>query len=123
MTKTVLAIECEEDVKLILQDVVEGMDCKLITAGCQEDLLKHTQSKPVLLLIDLEKINGKPDSFEKIRELFPHSKMIITTTDPHDEELYELKKTNQFSVLAMPFDIELVRKTIKQHISNAEVTR
>ena len=70
--------------------------------------------KPDLILLDLlmPELSGF-DMVEKIQQASPHSKIIVLTVYPTDENIARLKNYNIYAVITKPVNLKILKKTIE----------
>lgn len=70
--------------------------------------------KPDLILLDLlmPELSGF-DMAEKIQQASPHSKIIVLTVYPTDENIARLKNYNIYAVITKPVNLKILKKTIE----------
>jgi DNA-binding NtrC family response regulator len=79
--KTILLIDDCESYQFLLQEELSEEGYEVITASRVEDVLSESKGiKPDLLILELRQRDVKEETFEKIRELYPHIPLIGHST-------------------------------------------
>ena len=117
--KLVVAVDDEEMILKLLEKFFSTDDMPYIykletfTNPIDASLFIGNQ-KPDLILLDLlmPELSGF-DMAEKIQQASPHSKIIVLTGYPTDENLARLKNYNIYAVIAKPVNLKILKKTIE----------
>jgi DNA-binding response OmpR family regulator len=114
MTKTILVVDDEADIRTTVETVLKKEGYKVVTAINGDDALKKwTVEKPALVLMDIM-MPGTP-----VKDIIPKMKgtkvaylSVVRTSEAEKEDL--MKSKNIVDFIQKPFDIkELVKKVKK----------
>ncbi len=118
--KLIVAVDDDETILNLLEDFFSSGDMpylyRLKTFNNPLDAgFFIGDSKPALVLLDLlmPLLNGF-NLAEKIKETSPDTRIIIITGYPNEENITRLRQYTVDAVLAKPFDLKALKKTIEQ---------
>jgi len=113
MTKTIMIVDDEPDIRQTVKTVLEANNYKVVTAVTADDcLVKLKKIKPDLILMDIM-MPGSP-----VKEIVPKIKgkvaylSVVRTGEAEKEDL--LKAKNVVDFIQKPFDINELLKRVKK---------
>ncbi len=114
----ILVIEDEENLREIIKDVLENESFKVILAASSQEgieLYKSQGDLIDLILLDFH-LPDAPGSqvFEKLMEINPDTKIIITSGFEFDENIQKVLDQGASGYLSKPFDREQITSLIRQ---------
>lgn len=116
MTKTIMIIEDEQDIRSTLQEYLEFEGYKVLTAGNGLDAmgLLEKMPPPNLILLDMKMpvMDGWEFAYEFLKE-HNHNSPIVVITAAADAET-RAKDINAAGWVSKPFDLDILLKKIKQ---------
>jgi two-component system alkaline phosphatase synthesis response regulator PhoP len=114
MTKTIMVVDDEPDIRSTVKTVLEQKGYKVITAISGDDCLKQlSKEKPDLILMDVM-MPGTPtrEVVKKIKDIKVSFLSVVRTSEAEKEEL--LKQDNIIDFIQKPFDIAELLKRVKK---------
>lgn len=115
-TQTVLIVEDERPIAILLTKIVEQMGLRAVVAFNGEDgLARAREAKPNLVLLDLiMPIMSGECMLEKMQEddTLAEIPVLITSTTDNDEELWR----GQYPLLRKPFEPAKVRELVRSSL-------
>lgn len=116
MTKTIMIIEDEPDIRFTLQEFLEfeGYKVQVAGNGLEAMGLLETTTPPNLILLDMKMpvMNGWEFAGEFLKK-HNHSSPIVVITAAADAEK-RAKDINAAGWVSKPFDLDILLKRIKQ---------
>lgn len=117
---TILAIDDEDSVRLILNAILEKLGYRVLLASNGEEAVtvfrKEYQAIDLVLLdMIMPKMNGS-ETFAKLREISPHVKVLICSGFSNDGEIERLREQGIVGVIRKPFTIEKLSTIIAETI-------
>lgn len=117
MSKTIMVVDDEQDIRLTVKTILEKNGYKVITAESGDDCLeKLKKDKPDLILMDIM-MPGTPvrDIVKKIKNIKIAYLTVVRLAEAEKEEL--LKSKNIVGYIEKPFDIDELLKKVKEFLS------
>ena len=114
MSKTIMVVDDEGDIRETVKTVLEKEGYSVITAISGDDALKKwTKQKPDLILMDIM-MPGTPtrNVITKIKDIKVSFLSVVRTSEAEKEEL--IKQKNVVDFIQKPFDIEELIKRVKK---------
>jgi len=119
MTKKILAVDDEEDIRMVVKDVLESSGFKVDTAkGGQEALKKMKKEKFDLVLIDffMPEMSGREllEAIKKDSQLKKTKCAFLTVASFPERGIEKLKKLGILDYIKKPFDNEDLINRVKK---------
>ena len=121
--KTVLAIDDEQDILLMIKIALEFDDCKVITAGSGEEGLEVAErERPDVILLDI-RLPGI-DGWEVLGRLqqhgdLAHTPVVMISAHATPSTPARAKREGAFAYLTKPFRPADLRKTVEEAAGTA----
>jgi two-component system response regulator VicR len=114
MTKTIMVVDDEEDIRETVTTVLESNGYKVIAAVDGDDCLKKVEEqKPDLILMDIM-MPGTPvkDVVPKLKDFKVAYLSVVRTTEADKEDL--MKSDNIVDFIQKPFDVDDLLKRVQK---------
>lgn len=113
-----LVVDDEEIIHVLVGEILKGEQLEVVGVTSGEEALKSYQDsngavKAIILDITLPGMDGLT-TFQKLRELDPQVKVIVSSGDPHQQAVRDIMAAGAFGMLAKPFSPAHLVEVIKQ---------
>ena len=122
MSKKILIVDDEEDVRLFVADFLGERDFHVGTAGNGEEArekFKKTIYDIVLLDIMMPGMDGM-ECLEKIKKSWPKTAVIMITALKDDVRMAKAKKLGASNYIVKPFSLSYLEAELTQLIQNSQ---
>lgn len=121
--KRVLIVDDEEKVAFFLRESLEelGHDCTIIAAGSGEEALERVQQEHYDLLVSDLRMPGIDglELFERVREVSPHTRLILITAYGSDEVEAEAARLEAYDYITKPFHVSDLVEVARHALAEA----
>ena len=119
---TILVMDDEEDVRVLFRLKFEAMGCNLLTTSngdealaCYRQVLDNGEAIDVVILdVNIPGKMGGKVLAEKIREMDPDAKIIVTSGDTESEQMKHFTDFGYNGALEKNFDTEKMKQVLEQ---------
>ncbi len=122
MSKKVLIVDDEEDVRLFLADFISERDFHVETAGTGEEALEKFRAKAydiVLMDIMMPGMDGL-EALEKIKKTHPATVVIMITALKDEVRMAKAKKLGASDYIVKPFSLNYLETELEKIMQNAK---
>ena len=114
-TRLVLIVGRETETTSMLIQILSQLGCDFMCAADNKDALEIAKSRRFDLIVTSEKTSGKTDIglLRRLREVRPHTRLIILTDESTPEEVIAAMRERAFSYFTKPFSAEILLPMIK----------
>ena len=105
--QSLLAVDDEEIIHVLVGEILKDQQLEVIGVTSGEEALKSYQDangavKAVILDMSLPGMDGLA-TFQKLRDLDPQVKVIVSSGDPHQQAVRDVMAAGTLGMLAKPF--------------------
>jgi two-component system cell cycle sensor histidine kinase/response regulator CckA len=106
---SVVLVEEDDALRHLIERILTNMEVSFtsVTNGVEATRHIHKSPDPTLVVLDLDMkgLSGF-DTYNLIKQLNPSQKFLLTSMDPHQEELQKIKQKGKVHLLGKPFSVE-----------------
>lgn len=121
MSKKILIVDDEEDVRLFLRDFLSDRDFDVQTAGSGEEALeKFPVFKPDIMLLDIMMpgMDGL-QCLEEVKKLAPKTIVIMITALKDEARMAKAKKFGAHDYVVKPFSLNYLETELEKILSQS----
>lgn len=113
--KTVLVVDPDPQTGGILSSILTPLGWAMEVAQDNKTVLGRVRIRPYDLIITGEKTPGREDVelLQKIRQVRPHTRLIILTDDSTPEDVIASMREHAFGYFSKPFSLESLAETVR----------
>jgi two-component system nitrogen regulation response regulator GlnG len=114
-----LVIDDEPAIRFSIEQIFEGEDVEILTAGTSEEGLQAMQeARPNVVVLDIRLGNTSGlDLFQRLRQVDPRVLVIFVTGHGNADTAIEAMKLGALDYLVKPLDLAQLQQVVKQAIS------
>ncbi len=124
MSNTVLIADDAEFMRMMLRDILEDMDCEVVSeAGTGQDAFEnYKEKKPDLVWLDISMpVMDGLEALERIIAFDPSARVVMITALGQKEQVLSCIKAGARDFIIKPFDQERVTDSL-EHLMSAVCT-
>ncbi|MCP4291849.1 MAG: response regulator [bacterium] len=124
LSNTVLIADDAEFMRMMLRDILEDMDCEVVSeAGTGQDAFEnYKEKKPDLVLLDISMpVMDGLEALERIIAFDPSARVVMITALGQKEQVLSCIKAGARDFIIKPFDQERVTDSL-EHLMSAVCT-
>ena len=116
--KTILVVEDEETLRLLLKETLEYLGYNVYQASNGREAVKlysDIKDKVDLIILDMvmPEMNGE-ETFYKLREINPNARIILSSGYSVDEKTRELIGKGALGFIQKPYRVDEIEKALKK---------
>jgi CheY-like chemotaxis protein len=122
--ETILVVDDEETIRMLVKDILEEIGYSVLSAGDgfeALELYKEKDGKIGLVILDMTMPGmGGRETFEKLKELNPHVRAILSTGYSEDERARQMLAMGVKAFVQKPYRIDDRASTVRRILDSPE---
>ena len=122
--ETILVVDDEETIRMLVKDILEEIGYSVLSAGDgfeALELYKERDGKIGLVILDMTMPGmGGRETFEKLKELNPHVRAILSTGYSEDERARQMLAMGVKAFVQKPYRIDDLASTVRRILDSPE---
>ena len=119
MSKSILIVDDEDDVRLFLEDFLKDRNMDVVTAGSGKKALEAMEKKPadlVLLDIMMPGMDGL-ECLEHIKKQYPQTKVVMVTALKDESRIARARELGAIDYIMKPFSLSFLESELTRFIN------